>query len=182
MKRQMLPKPEGRIAPFAPLVLLSCLLIAVVAVACGDDDDDTSSGSSDEETADATDAASGDTGEIDLETFTVGETYTVDLQEMAGSGVTGTAVLTGVAEGDVSINVQVDGVSEGAVYLYEGVPSCPAETLPAVGAEIILDLKPLVDGMSETSPVGASTETSEGENLYVFSGPLGPHHPCRRGR
>jgi hypothetical protein len=147
-------------------VVVAPILVAVLAftLACGDDD----GGSATDAPAASNTQAAGET--IDLETFTAGDEYTLGLQEVSGSGVTGTAVFTGVADGDVSIAVDVDGLAEGGVNLYGGLSSCPAAQLPA-DAEAILTLAPLSGGRSETSPVGVSTETFSGENIFVFSGP-----------
>jgi hypothetical protein len=100
----------------------------------------------------------------------VGDTYTVNLQEMSGSRVSGSAVLTGVAPGDVSILVEVEGATDGQPKLLGGISSCPADTLPG-DVETLVTLTPLTQGSSETSPIGVSTEAFTDQNIFVFSGP-----------
>jgi hypothetical protein len=166
------------------LALLIGIALTSVIVGCGDDDDDgdapteqptsteisDTSATSSDAPADSPTATAPPMTEIDLETFTAGQMYRADVQEVANSGVSGAVILTGVADGDVSINVSVEGLSEGDVKLYGGVASCPATDLPEA-AETILELEPLAGGSSVTEPVGVSTEAFGGQNIFVFSGP-----------
>jgi hypothetical protein len=149
-------------------MVIAGMLAVLLTIACGDDDDSGGSGDGAASPTETPARAGGET--IDIETFAAGDEYTVELEEMSGSGASGTAVITGIADGDASIVVEMDGVSEGGVNLYGGLNFCPESGIPP-DAEAILTLAPLLAGVSETSPVGVSTETFSGDDIFVFSGP-----------
>ncbi len=73
-----------------------------------------------------------------------GHEVTVDLDEIDGSGVSGTATLTG-EDGQTTVTIEVEGTEEGAVHPVH----IHAGTCADLG-DVIFPLEDVVDGMSET--------------------------------
>ena len=121
------------------LIALGLALVALTA-ACGSDDDE-------DDAAGATTALTDTEGLTDeLDDALEDAALTLDLQEQNDSGITGTATLSPTSDGEVEVEIELDG-SEGGphpAHIHEG--TC-ADLNPAPA----FPLTDVVDGRSETT-------------------------------
>jgi Cu/Zn superoxide dismutase len=122
------------------------LAVTLIAAGCGDDDDEdaareATTALTDTEGAESTLEEALTEAEEELE-----DALTLDLQEQNGSGITGTVEFSPTSEGEVEVEIEVDG-SEGGphpAHIHKG--SC-AELDPNPA----FPLENVVDGKSETT-------------------------------
>jgi hypothetical protein len=126
------------------LIALGLALVALAA-ACGSDDDA-------DDAAGATTALT-DTGLTDTEGLTddaedalEGTALTLDLQEQNDSGITGEVEFSPTSEGDVEVEIEVDGSDGGPhpAHIHEG-------TCDDLNPSPAFPLTDVVDGRSETT-------------------------------
>ena len=118
-------------------IALGLALVALAAACGGDDDEDDAAGAT---------TALTDTGVTDDADDLLEEALTLDLQEQNDSGITGEVQFSPTSDGDVEVEIELDG-SEGGphpVHIHEG--SC-ADLNP----QPAFPLTDVVDGRSETT-------------------------------
>ena len=123
------------------LIALGLALVALTAACGSDDDEDDAAGA----TTALTDTE-GLTDELDEAEDALEDALTLDLQEQNDSGITGEVEFSPTSEGDVEVEIELDG-SEGGphpAHIHEG--TC-ADLNPAPA----FPLTDVVDGRSETT-------------------------------
>ncbi len=120
------------------LIALGLALVALTA-ACGSDDDE-------DDAAGATTALTDTEGLTDELDDALEDALTLDLQEQNDSGITGEVEFSPTSEGDVEVEIELDGSQGGPhpVHIHEG--TC-ADLNPAPA----FPLTDVVDGRSETT-------------------------------
>jgi FtsP/CotA-like multicopper oxidase with cupredoxin domain len=144
-----------------PMRILLLLTVALIAAGCGGDDDQ-------DAVQDAATAVTDTAGAAEtLEDALEGAEIALDLDEQNGSGITGTATLSPTSEGQVEVEIELDG-SEGGphpAHIHKG--SCAdLDPNPA------FPLEDVVDGRSKTTvDVDVADVTADEYAINVHESP-----------